>query len=261
MVAAERGAHGETGEPMTASKDPVEIAEGFTERLVEVYGPSLRSVLLYGSVPRADAVPGASDINLLIVVDRIHLPDLERITPLARQWLVDERCAPMLIGKADWPRAGDAFAIEVADMKDHRQVLFGDDPLVGVDVDRTALRNQAEHELRGRLVQLHETLMLAAMEPERVGGLLVAALPSFATYFRVALRLAGRGAPARMEDAIRDVAALVGGDPVGCLGVVEKRIARDVPRLVLDDPMTMGYYELIRRVLEYVDDFEEGEER
>ncbi len=242
-------------------KDRIEAALSFTGKLAEVYGPELRSVLLYGSVPRGDAVPGTSDINLLVVVDRIHLPDLERITPLARQWLVDERCAPMLIGAEDWPRAGDAFAIEVSEMHDHRQLLFGDDPLTGVAVNRAALRNQAEHELRGRLVQLHETLMLAAMEPERVGGILVAALPSFATYFRVALRLAGRTAPARMEDAIRDVASLVGGDPDGCIEVVEKRIAREAPRLVLDDAVTVNYYDLVRRVLAYVDDFEEGDER
>ncbi len=241
-------------------KDPVEIARAFTERLTEVYGPTLRSVLLYGSVPRGDAVPGTSDINLLVVVDRIHLPDLERITPLARKWLVDERCAPMLIGAEDWPRAGDAFAIEVAEMRDHRRVLFGEDPLADVDVDRAALRNQAEHELRGRLVQLHESLMLAAMEPERVGGILLAALPSFATYFRVALRLANRRAPASMEDAIRDVASLVGGDPGGCVEVVERRTAREVPRLVLDDAVTVKYYDLVRRVLAYVDDLEEGEE-
>ncbi|MGH7571368.1 MAG: nucleotidyltransferase domain-containing protein [Gemmatimonadota bacterium] len=242
-------------------KDPVEVARGFTRKLTEVYGPTLRRVLLYGSVPRGDAVTGTSDINLLVVVDRIHLPDLERITPLARQWLVNERCAPMLIGAEDWPRAGDAFAIEVSEMHDHRQVLLGDDPLAGVEVDRTALRNQAEHELRGRLVQLHEALMLAAMEPERVGGILLAALPSFATYFRVALRLAGRNAPARMEDAVREIASLVGGDPEGCIEIVEKRIAREVPRLVLDAPVTVKYYDLVRRVLAYVDDFEEGGER
>ncbi|MGH7558215.1 MAG: hypothetical protein ACREMD_10660 [Gemmatimonadota bacterium] len=258
-MAAEPGGPGETGKAVM--KDPVEVAQEFTKRLAEVYGPTLRSVLLYGSVPRGDAVTGTSDINLLVVVDRIHLPDLERITPLARQWLVDERCAPMLIGREDWPRAGDAFAIEVAEMHDHCRVLFGDDPLAGVDVNRVALRNQAEHELRGRLVQLHEALMLAAMEPERVGGILVAALPSFATYFRVALRLAGRSAPARMEDAIREVASLVGGDPEGCIRVVEKRIAREAPRLVLDDVITMKYYDLVRRVLAYVDEFEEGDER
>lgn len=239
-------------------EDQVEVARGFTERLAEVYGASLRSVLLYGSVPRGDAVPGASDVNLLVLVDRIHLPELERLTPLARQWLVDERCAPMLIGREDWPRAGDAFAIEISEMHDHRQVVFGDDPLIGVEVDRAALRSQAEHELRGRLVQLHEALMMVAMEPERVGGVLVAGLPSFATYFRVALRLAGRPAPARMADAARDVAALVGGDPAGCMEVVGKRVAREAPRLVLDDPVTVQYYDLVRRVLGYVDGFQEG---
>ena len=240
-------------------EDQVEVARGFTERLAQVYGPYLRSVLLYGSVPRGDAVPGASDVNLLVLVDRIHLPDLERLSPLARQWLVDKRCAPMLIGREDWPRAGDAFALEISEMKDHRQVVFGDDPLIGVEIDRRALRSQAEHELRGRLVQLHEALMMVAMEPERVGGVLVAGLPSFATYFRVALRLAGRPAPARMEEAARDVATLVGGDATGCIDVAQKRIAREAPRLVLDDPVTMSYYDLVRRVLDFVDHFEEGE--
>ncbi|HET6342044.1 MAG TPA: nucleotidyltransferase domain-containing protein [Gemmatimonadota bacterium] len=242
-------------------KDPVEIAERFAELLAEIYGPALRSVILYGSVPRGDAVAGVSDINMLVVVERIRLADLERVTPLARHWIVERRCAPMLIGADEWPRAGDAFAIEVAEMLDHRRVLMGDDPVAGVQVDRTALRSQAEHELRGRLVQLHETLMLAALEPERVGGVLVAALPSFATYFRSALRLAGRPAPARMEEAVRAVATLVGGTPEGCLAMVAGRESREPPWLTVGDPVTTTYYDLVRRVLAYVDDFEEGEER
>jgi hypothetical protein len=146
-------------------------------------------------------------------------------------------------------------------MRDHRQVLFGDDPLAGAPVDRAALRGQAEHELRGRLVQLHEALMLAALEPQRVGGVLLTALPSFATYFRSALRLAGRPAPARMEEAVRAVATLVGGAPEGFLAAVSGRESREPPRLTVADPVTTTYYDLVRRVLAYVDDFREGEER
>lgn len=242
-------------------RDPVEIAGRFAEHLAEVYGATLRSVILYGSVARGDAVDGSSDINLLIVVEQIRLADLERVTPLARHWIVEQRCAPMLIGAQEWPRAGDAFAIEVAEMTDHRKVLLGEDPLAGVEVDRAALRSQAEHELRGRLVQLHEALMLAALEPERVGGVLLAALPSFATYFRTALRLAGRPAPARMEEAVRAVATLVGGSPEGALAAVAGRESREPPRLTVADPATTTYYDLVRRVLAYVDDFEEGQER
>lgn len=242
-------------------KDPIKIAGRFAELLAEVYGTALRSVILYGSVPRGDAVAGLSDINLLIVVERIRLADLEQVTPLARHWILEQRCAPMLIGAEEWPRAGDAFAIEVAEMRDHRKVLLGDDPLVGVEVDRAALRSQAEHELRGRLVQLHESLMLVALEPERVGGVLVAALPSFATYFRTALRLGGHAAPARMEDAIRTVATLVGGSPEGALAAVAGRESREPPRLTVADPVTTTYYDLVHRVLAYVDDFEEGEKR
>jgi hypothetical protein len=242
-------------------KDPVEIAERFAELLAQAYGTELRSVILYGSVPRQDAVAGLSDINMLIVVERIRLADLERMTPLARHWIVEQRCAPMLIGADEWPQAGDAFAIEVAEMRDHRRVLLGEDPLAGVEVDRAALRNQAEHELRGRLVQFHEALMLAALEPERVGGVLLAALPSFATYFRSALRLAGRPAPARMEDAVRAVATLVGGTPEGCLAAHAGRESREPPRLTVAAPVTTSYYDLVRRVLSYVDEFRQGEER
>ena len=242
-------------------KEPVAIAERFAELLAEAYGPALQSVILYGSVPRGDAVAGLSDINLLVVVERIHIPDLERVTPLARHWIVERRCAPMLIGADEWPRAGDAFAIEVAEMLDHRRVLVGGDPVAETRVDRAALRSQAEHELRGRLVQLHEALMLAATEPERVGGVLLAALPSFAAYFRSALRLAGRPAPARMEEAVRAVAKLVGGPPDGCLAEVSGRESGRPPRLSVADPVTTTYYDLVRRVLAYVDDFEEGEAR
>lgn len=56
---------------------PREIAEGIAEELRGLYGVRLRHVLLFGSWARGDAVAG-SDVDLLVVLDRVEQPRSER---------------------------------------------------------------------------------------------------------------------------------------------------------------------------------------
>ncbi|MBI4546152.1 MAG: nucleotidyltransferase domain-containing protein, partial [Gemmatimonadetes bacterium] len=142
--------------------DPRKSASSLTRALADRFGPGLRSVLLYGSVARGEAAPGVSDINVLVLFERVDGGVLLRASPLARRWARAGNTAPLVMSWGEWQRAADAFAIEVADMQDAHEVLHGADPLEGVVVDRGAVRLQVERELRGKLVQLREGLLLAA---------------------------------------------------------------------------------------------------
>jgi hypothetical protein len=233
--------------------DPRETARRFVADIRKTWAERLRAVVLHGSVARGDAIPGVSDINLLLLVDGVHLSDLEAAGPAARRWVELGNTAPMVLDAADWGRATDVFAVEIADMLDHREVLHGADPLEGVAVSPAALRFQLEHELRASLVRLHDTLMISAEHPRDIGALLLRALPSCEAYLRATLRLANRSLPADPRAVIREAAEVVGGDPGGLLEARAARQQGAAPSRTLAHPEVETYYRLMERTVRYVD--------
>ena len=228
-------------------------ARDFARRLKEGLGNRLRSVVLHGSVARGEAVEGVSDVNLLVLVERADAPLLRALAPQARDWLGKERALPLLFGWDEWQASMDAFAIETSDMLEAREILHGDDPLVDAAVAPADLRVQAERELRGKLVHLREGMLLSADRPEELGRLLLTALPSVATYLRVALRLAGRAVPGTTPAVVREAAALLGTDLDGLDRLWEMRARKQVPKTEVDDPLVAAVHAGLERTVEYVD--------
>ncbi|MCL7957977.1 MAG: hypothetical protein M8860_01545 [marine benthic group bacterium] len=226
-----------------------EVVDG----LAAEFGERLRSVVLYGSVPRQESILGVSDVNLLVLLDRVTLDDLRRLSSIARRCVDLGRAAPMLFGWDEFRQSTDAFAIEMADLQDGREIVYGQDPVVDLVVPREALRHQLEHEIRARHAQLREGLMLAAPIPAAVGELLEHGLPAFVCYLRSILRLAGREVPSTSEDVIRAAANLVDARPDAFLDVWGARRAGFVPEIDIEDPLVEAYIELVERSIVWVD--------
>jgi predicted nucleotidyltransferase len=233
--------------------DPVERARQFTTELAELYGENLRSVLVYGSVVRGEAVEGVSDINLLILLDRIPVSALAAGSEIGRRWVREGGILPLMLRWEDRWRLTDVFPIEVADVMDHRTVLHGEDPLPGLRINRVALRHQTEHELRARLHRLRADLLIAAPDPLYVGALLTSGLPRFGAYLRAILRLDGREVPTPTPDVVRAAAPVIGAEPDGMLEAWRARSAGQRLSVAADDPVVASYYALVERAVDWVD--------
>jgi hypothetical protein len=151
-----------------------------------------------------------------------------------------------------WASAADVFGIELAEMQDWHVLLAGGDPLTGLLVQRPALRLQAERELRGKLLQLHAGLLVTET-PVQLGGLLLASVPALATYFRTALRLAGRAVSASTERTLTEGCALVGADPAGLLALLQTRHQGKPLELQLQDPLVEQVNTAAERLTAYID--------
>ena len=232
-----------------------EAAVDYTDRLRKTLGERLRSVLLHGSVARGEAVPGLSDVNLLVLVDDVEPPLLRELAPDARRWLDRRGALPLVLEWSEWQGASDAFAIETADMIDAHELLHGEDPLEGATIATRHLRLQAERELRGKLIHLREGIMLSAERPRDLGRLLMAALPSLAAYFRAALRLSGEPVPARTPDTLARGGELVGAEPDPLIGLWEIRSGGKPPRLDTTDPRVAAVHRSLEKTVEYVDTY------
>jgi predicted nucleotidyltransferase len=215
------------------------------------------SAVLYGSAARGDYVPGASDINLLLVLDDVAPASLRALSPAFLDWRGRTPEPPLLVSREEWARATDVFPIEITDMQASHRVMRGADPLAGLIVSRADLRRALESELRGKLLRLRQGYTLLSHRPGDLGMLAASSAPTALVLFRCLLTLEGKSAGAADADGIvRAAGALAGFDPAAPLEIVRNRgLAgwRCSPQLF------ENYLDTIVRTARYVDQLHPGD--
>jgi hypothetical protein len=238
-----------------AKLSPEAAARAFALDLANAMSERLHAIVLYGSAARGEFADNWSDINILVFADHIDEVLLAAVAPVMHVH-EDSRVAPLLLTWGERPRAADAFAIELLDMQDAHVLLWGDEPFAGTIVEPAALRLQAERELRSRLATLDSRLLRVAKDDRAIGQLLAVALPSFVTYMRAALRLAGESVPGTMAEVITQGARLVGASEGGFRAALEARTAGGGWRVALADPAVSQYRTAVQCTAHWVDSIE-----
>jgi hypothetical protein len=147
----------------------------------------------------------------------------------------------------------DTFALEIADMNDAREVLWGEDPVVVDAVTYANLRRQVEREIRDTLLHLRLRMMVATSGPSDLGALLMSGFPSFTAYMRAILRLAGEQPGLETRPVIERTAALIGADPAPMLTCFDARQTTHHLAASLNDLIVDRYLNFVGAMLQYVD--------
>ncbi len=179
--------------------------EELSEQLRAAAGNNLRSVVLYGSAAAGDHVAGKSNFNILAVLNKLGMEELTSITKVAARWAKDGNPPPLLFTRDRLRASADVFPIELADIRDTRRILFGEDPLADTVINPAHLRAELEHELKGKLLQLRERFLLTEGKEDKVRELLMNSLSTFLVLFRAALRLHGGTPPAKKLEALAEL--------------------------------------------------------
>jgi predicted nucleotidyltransferase len=232
--------------------DPRTIAAKLTVQLRTVFAAELKSVVLFGSLARGEAIPGVSDLNLLVLLDSLATPTLMRAAPVLQQWIYQGNTPPYVYSWNEWQGMQSGFAIEIADMHDARELLWGIDPIAVDSISHANLRMQTDREIRDTLLHLRLRLMVAVSGPADIGALLLSGFPSFAAYMRSALRLTGESPGLSTRPVVERVAALIGADPSAMLECHDARQTTHRLDLALTDPMVDRYMDFAHRLLDYI---------
>ena len=183
-----------------------DLLRGLVDRLKAAYGDELHSVVLYGSAASGDYHEKHSDLNVLCVLSRVGLSELERAEEPLRWWLKRGQPAPLLMSAEEIQDGADVFAIEFLDIKENYRLLHGTDVVADIQVNTGRHRDQLEHELRSRLLRLRKRFLETQHDAKAVTELMLDSLPTFATLFRHALLLAGFPAPIKKQEIFRAAA-------------------------------------------------------
>jgi hypothetical protein len=171
------------------------------EQLRAAYGPDLVAAVLYGSAARGEHIEKHSDLNVLVVVERIGMEQLRREAPVAQAWRDAGNPPPLTLTRAEWLGSADIFPMEYADILAHHKVLAGTLPLDGVRVDMRDFRLQLEHEAMSKLLRLRHAVLTTGGDVAAQQDLLERSVSTMLVLVRATLRLSGVEPPADSEVA------------------------------------------------------------
>src|SRR6188508_703126 len=89
----------------------------FIDDLKSTHGKNLASVILYGSAAAGEFVPGRSDYNVLVALNKIGPADLRNAHAARREWSRMGHSIPVYFTVSELSNAADVFPIEFSKME------------------------------------------------------------------------------------------------------------------------------------------------
>jgi hypothetical protein len=183
----------------------------FVRRLREAAGDNLQSVLLYGSAARGDYQADQSDLNLLCVLGSVKAGDLSRIAPVVRWWSGPLRePPPQFFTREELRDSADVFAIELVDITESHKVLFGSDPVAGIEVPMNLHRVEVEHDLRTLLQRLRAHFLRFSENEAELRAVYAKSVSGLTVLLRHVLIAFGEDPPAAKSAVYRRIEELTG---------------------------------------------------
>lgn len=230
------------------------VVDPFLVEVDGILGAGFTAVL-FGSAARGDYVPGRSDVNLMLIVERADPAVLDRLRPAFAGWRRAMPVAPLVISRDEWLEGTDVFPIEICDMRLAREVLRGPDLVAHLEPDPADLRRALEKELRGKLLRLRQRYVVHG--EKKLGEWAGTTVPAILLLFRCLLSLVGRPAPADPRAVMEGAGALVGFDPAPLLRVLACRAA---PATRLAAPDFEAYLDAVDRTARFTDQLQLGDQ-
>jgi hypothetical protein len=168
----------------------------FRDDLVRAAGNNFAGLILYGGLARGRFRPGRSDVNVIILLHDTSVSALEAIAPVLRAAWRGAGVEPMLLTPTEVRQAADTFATKFLDIQEHHLLLAGDDPFVGLEIEREHVRLRAEQELRNMLLRLRRRYVTVGNDPDALTNILGRVARPLAIELAALLRLAGKPVPA-----------------------------------------------------------------
>jgi predicted nucleotidyltransferase len=232
---------------------PEKQISDFVTQLREAAGSNLESVVLYGSTVSGDYDPEFSNVNLLVILQDTSLAKLLAIAPAVAKWMGQKRHTPLIITREELERSADVFSIELIDIKQQHRVLYGPDPVSGLEIPLHLHRAQLEYELREKLILLRQRLLVEARDSKRTWDLLLRSLPAFTTLFRHTLIAQGQPVPATKRESVKALAALLALDTTPFEQLLDVREHRAEPRQFQVHEVAARYLAAVEQVIAAVD--------
>ena len=163
--------------------------QDYCMRFIQIHGENLKSIYVYGSAASSEFIKGRSNVNMLMVFERIDPQDLQRSLKTVSAGRKKGIVAPLMLTEEHIKRSTDVFPIEFLEIKENNIFLYGHDILKDVNIGRDNIRLQCEQQIKGGLVRLYQSYLEVGENAGQLHRLLVDSLKSMLPGFRSLMRI------------------------------------------------------------------------
>ena len=229
----------------------------FLEAVLDRYRDIIHSIHIVGSALTPDYDPKTSDINSVIVLDKMDLNYLEDLAPLGKKFGKKRIAAPLIMTPEYIRNSLDVFPIEFSNIKLLHHTVFGEDIFIDVVIEKSDLRYQCERELKVKLISLRQSYISSAGDTKILNRGFIESIVGYIPLFKAIIVLLGKQVPQKNDEvlAVLEVATGVQMDAFKKVLIQKKRKAKlsiDQLNLVFED-----YYKTIEKLGEITDALED----
>jgi predicted nucleotidyltransferase len=222
------------------------------EKTRAALGDRLVAEILYGSGASGEHHAKFSDLNVLAVVTDVTARELADAEPVVRWWHGEGNPSPLLLAREEVLASTDVFPIEFHDMLERRRVLYGEDVIAGLQIDRTYYRAQVEHDLLAKLLRLRQKAAAVLSDRDALLALMLDSVSTFSVLLRHAMLLGGISPGTKKREVISHLHE-IGIDPGPFEKLLDVREGRAKAKDVTPRALFEEYLARIHSAVEYVD--------
>ena len=143
----------------------------YVETLREIFTATARGVTVYGPAVTGDFDPQVHAVRNVLVVEKVDLDALRRLSERGRQLGRDGIAAPLIMTPEYVKQSLDTFPLELIEIGETGSTVFGDNLFDDLSPEDAHVRLQCERELKVLLIGLRQGLLTAAGRERVVAAL------------------------------------------------------------------------------------------
>lgn len=151
----------------------------------------VEAIVLYGSAASPAFVPGRSDLNFLVVLERIEPAVLDAFQKRMKGWARKRIAAPLVVNRRFLASSTDSYPLEILGMMAAYRVIHGIDPFQDLQPEARDVRLQAEREAKAKGLLLRSIQIESCGKESVLRGALAAAVPALDAILRGVLFIQG----------------------------------------------------------------------
>ena len=117
------------------------------------------------------------------------------------------------MGRIEWFASGDVYPMEYSDIKDRHKILYGEDVVSDLKIDKCHLRLQCESETKNLLIRLRQGYVANSSDKKAINELIQNSKKSLLAIFKAILRLTSdEKVPGDKNEVIKRASTITGFD-------------------------------------------------
>ncbi|MDX2510226.1 MAG: hypothetical protein QNK28_11830 [Desulfobacterales bacterium] len=174
----------------------------FLDVVFDKYKDKIHSFHITGSALTDDFNSSTSDINSIIVLNKMDLKFLEDFAPLGKKFGKKQVSSPLIMTPEYISSSLDVFPVEFLTIKLLHKTVFGKDIFNDLEINKSDLRLQCERELKVRLIGLRQGYLSSLGNRKFLADGFISSFSGYIPLFRGIILLLGTTPPMENEEVL-----------------------------------------------------------